>query len=138
MRTWLVLALAFLAAGWVAGCAQKNPALTAQPTAEELPVPERSGDTATIVVGVEHGRAERATRLVPDFKPPELTSEEKAALGEEPPRHKFLPYNLFRTSGTRVGTWFGGVTTAASGLRGATVQIDPTPKKVPVSRAPAG
>jgi hypothetical protein len=129
MKTSLVAVLVCVA-GLLPGCAQRNQAITAQPTAEELPVSEQHTSTSAMVVGVEHRPVESTARLVPDFKSPEPTAEEKAALGEEPPRHNFLPYNVFRTFGTHVGTWFGGLSTATSGLRGAAVAVDPAPRNM--------
>jgi hypothetical protein len=53
---------------------------------------------------------------VPDFKEPELTAEEQAALGLQPIHYKFLLYNeLSRPVGSRVGNWFGGVATGSEG-----------------------
>jgi hypothetical protein len=95
----------------LAGCAQpKNPAITAKPSSEELPVIPPPVRTIEATVIVEGRAAEPRVQLVPEFKQPELTAEEKQALGIEPIHFKFLPYSVLPfPPGSRVGNWYGGV-----------------------------
>ncbi len=104
------------------GCAARNPALTATPTSEELPEIANPGDATPIEVAVQGAQA-TPPRLVPDFRLPPLTPEEQAALGESRPHRKFLPFNSFQSFPGRVGTWFGGVSTAASGDGGPATRV---------------
>ncbi len=105
------------------GCAARNPALTATPTSEELPRIADLGAVTPIDVAVAGTHATQP-RLVPDFRPPPLTSEEQAVIGERQAHRKFLPFNRFRRFPLGVGTWFGGVSAAASGTGGPATRLD--------------
>lgn len=98
----------------LAGCAPQNPAITAKPTPAELPDIPPFERTIPVAVAVEGQRPESRVHLVPDFKEPELTADEKQALGIEPIRFKFLPYSdLAPPVGSSVGPWYARVETAA-------------------------
>jgi hypothetical protein len=108
------LGVCFAALYGLGGCAQpKNVAITTKPSSEELPKLPRVETVSEAAVAVEGRPSETGLRLVPDFKEPELTPEEKAALGPEQVHFKFLPYNeLSLPLGSHVGSWLGGLSTA--------------------------
>ena len=94
----------------VGGCAQRNPALTAMPTDDELPPMKqaRSGNLQ-VAVKVEGRQEEPVVPLVPSFKEPELTAEERAALGKDGPIFSPLLFmDAVRSPGSTVGSWYGG------------------------------
>jgi len=88
-------------------------AITTKPSSEEMPVLRQVEHVSQATVAVEGGPVQTESRLVPDFKLPELTAKEKAALGPERVRFKFLLYNeLSLPAGSTLGPWYGGVTSA--------------------------
>jgi len=102
-----------LVCGLLAGCAQQNPAITAMPSKAELPKLEPVQRRTQAAVTAEGRGTESRFHLVPDFKEPELTAEEKAVLGLDKLHYKFLPYNeLSRPAGSRVSNEYAGVSTA--------------------------
>jgi hypothetical protein len=112
-------ALGACLAAWCfsSGCAQQdNVAITTKPSSEEMPVLRQVEHVSQATVAVEGGPVQTESRLVPDFKLPELTAEEKAALGPERARFKFLLYNeLSLPAGSTLAPWYGGVTSAMIG-----------------------
>ncbi len=134
------------------GCTQpKNVAITTKPSSEELPELPHVETLSEATVAVEGRPPGTGLRLVPDFKVPELTAADKAALGPEKVHFKFLPYNeLSLPVGSTVGSWQGGISTAidspsriATGLHdrqgrlagvtgwgGATIAVDYYPSRI--------
>jgi hypothetical protein len=131
-----------LAAVAAAGCAQRESAIEAAPSQAELPKLEQPEHVTPLSVGVE-GRSRTEPRIVfvPEFKEPELTAEEKKALGIRDPEIDFLA--LYRaTVPGRVGPWAGGIDVgvggqryraAAAGTREAPYAIDSRSVAGPVS-----
>lgn len=106
------------------GCARKNAAIAAKPTTDELIQLKERETPIQAIVGVEDRNRQAMVQLVPDFKPPKLTAEEQAALGEPPLTFKFLPYpDRVPPTGSRVGSWYGGVVTASSGYGGVSTYV---------------
>jgi hypothetical protein len=115
----LVCALAL-----VCGCAQRNQAIAAKPTTDELLRLKEKETPIQAIVTIEGRNRQASVRLVPDFKPPDLTPEERAALGEQPLDYKFLPYrDRTLPYGSHVGPWFAGIDTATLGQGGSSVRI---------------
>jgi hypothetical protein len=107
------------------GCAQSNAAISAKPTTDELFRLKEKETPVQATVAVEDRNRQSTVRLVPDFKPPKLTAEEQAALGEPPLTFKFMPYpDRVPPTGSRVGPWWGGVVTDAGGRGGPSTYID--------------
>lgn len=108
------------------GCGQPNQALSAKPTTDELLQLKEKETPIQAIVAVEERNRQATVHLVPDFKPPELTPEERAAIGQRPIDFKFLPYED-RTPplGSHVGPWFAGVDTAAGGRGGVSTYVAP-------------
>ncbi|MCK4341748.1 MAG: hypothetical protein KAY37_08505 [Phycisphaerae bacterium] len=103
------------------GCEKRGRDVTVMPAPHELPPLEyvrRSPHQGEVKV---IGRVEEpVVALVPSFEEPELTPEERAAVGEDGPEYKPLLFNdLVWTPSTSVGDWYGGINTYASGLGGA-------------------
>ncbi len=123
MRKQVCTIVACLSVAVLAGCAQRDAAVTATPTADELPelaylkpfIPAN-----IIVEGRDHSAP--LVQLVPDFSEPELTAEERAALGQDGPEYKFLLYGR-PPFGPTVGPWYGGVTTLAGGRGGPSLGL---------------
>lgn len=124
MRRW---SITVAAAGLtlVLGCARQEAVIAARPTVEELPhIPELEPRLPAVIVAEGWDHSSRA-RLVPSFELPELTAEERRALGQDFPQFKFLPYADLRPPvGSRVGHWAGGVSTYASGTGRPDTAID--------------
>jgi hypothetical protein len=107
------------------GCAQTNAAIAAKPTTDELFQLKEKETPVQATVAVEDRNRQSTVRLVPDFKPPKLTAEEQAALGEPPLTFKFMPYpNRVPPTGSHVGPWFGGVVTSSEGRGGPSTHVD--------------
>jgi hypothetical protein len=107
--------------GLALGCAQRDAVVTAMPTPEELP--ELGGEYATPMqasVGVEGQILRHRARFVPDFTEPELTAEEKVAIGEdfEPYEPPFAAQEL-SSVGPLQAPWYGGQEAYAWGIGGA-------------------
>jgi len=103
---------------WVAGCASghKDMAVSAPPTTEELPKITEIQRSIPAYVIRENPEHESRVRLVPEFVEPELTAEERAALGERSSDFKFLRYPDRREPpGSTVGSFYGGVATYSHG-----------------------
>jgi len=130
--TWRLLALAALLTAL--GCAAPERRFEAvQPAPGELaPMPELDPGMP-VSVGIEgRGDAPRVV-LVPDFKEPPLTPEERAALGEREDRIRRLDYTLpDDLPSPRVGRWLGGVQTAA---HGAMLLVSRTDRVSSIARA---
>ncbi len=127
MRIRIRLIIVCIALAGVTGCAQRNVALTAQPTTAELPDFIAAEPIQQANVAVEGQAHTSRLHWVPRFKEPELTDAERAALGEDRPDFKLLLYDLGPVSGPMVGPWWGGVQTHADGRGGAeTLQAQPT------------
>lgn len=108
------------------GCAQNNQAIAAKPTTDELLQLKERETPVQATVAVEDRDHQAAMQLVPDFKQPELTPEERAALGQEPLDYKFLPYrDRTLPLGSPVGPWFAGVETATAGYGRPSIIIAP-------------
>lgn len=78
------------------GCAaREKTAINVQPTTEELPdLAVAKPRTHQMDVAVEGRPGTPIEPLTPDFKEPELTPEERAALGRDEPTYEPLLYNL--------------------------------------------
>lgn len=139
------------------GCGPpKNVAITTKPSTEELPTIPQVEHISQATVAVEGGPMPTEFRLVPEFKPPELTAEEKAALGPAAVHFKFLLYNeLSLPLNSTVGPWQGGIATAVdqpsrvaglfdrqrpltgvAGWGGATTFVDVYPSRVAGTYSP--
>ena len=127
-----VFCLLTIGLGLAAGCAQRDKVVTAMPTPEELPeLGERYATPIQASVVVEGRVSGHRARFVPDFTEPELTPEEKVAVGEdwEPYKPPFSTPKL-RSIDSLQGPWYGGQETYAWGLGGA------EPGQVPEARLP--
>jgi hypothetical protein len=134
MRHWsLAFVTAFLTL--CGACQKPNEAVTAHPTTDELLTIQMTEFTPTQATVAVEGRAfESQHVLLSEFKPPELTAEEKAALGPERVWYKFLPYSDLRLPvGSKVAPWIGGVETAVNGRGGALTWIAPPERRAGVS-----
>ena len=77
----------------LAGCAHQKPLVTVKPTQEELPnIPELQSSATQVSSRVEGQWQETRLTLVPEYKEPELTPEERAAVGEDAPPYQPLLY----------------------------------------------
>lgn len=106
---WARLSLASLAV-LTLGCAATDTRVAVlPPTPDELPdirTQQESHVQASIVA--ERDSDEPRVVLVPEFKEPPLTPEEKVAIGKLDPPYKLLPYVLRRRApGSAVGDWGG-------------------------------
>lgn len=103
---------------WATGGCARPAATTVAPTQDELPKLVETERILPISVAVEGRHEEPRVLLVPEFKEPELTPEERAALGEEPePINWWEFYRPFRPG--RVSRDFGGVSANVHGVGGA-------------------
>jgi len=122
LRVWLQIAglALFGAAG---GCVRPAPAVVT-PHEGELFTLEKPEQIIPASIGVE-GRGEEArVRLVPEFKEPELTPEEKAAIGMRPDPVNWLEFYEPQPDVIRVLPDLGGGAIAIGGWGGAGVQRD--------------
>lgn len=101
----------------ILGCAQPKRLAAVKPSHDELPVlAEIQPSAQQASVKVQGRDATGRTVLVPEFKEPPLTPEERAALGEKEPLVKLLQFeDLTRVPGSPVAGWAGGVDTHAAG-----------------------
>lgn len=118
---WARFSFATLAIA-IAGCAAAEKRLAVlPPTPEELPdiqTHQESHVQASIVA--ERDPDQPRVVLVPDFKEPPLTPEEKVAIGKLDPPYKLLPYALRRRApGSAVGDW-GGADVGVSSVHPST------------------
>ncbi len=131
--TWRLLALAALLAapGCVAPERRSGPV---RPAPGELQAMPELDPGMPVSVGIEgRGDAPRVV-LVPDFKEPPLTPEERAALGEREDRIRRLDYTLpGDLPSPRVGGWLGGVQAGAHG--GTTLLVSRTDRVSGIARA---
>lgn len=109
------------------GCAQRSRLAILEPHQEEIPNLEHVRPTniqATVKVA---GRNEEpVVPLVPDLSAPELTAEEKAAVGEDKPVYKALLHEyLVRKQNAPVSSTFGGAEVQISGVGGAVSASEP-------------
>lgn len=127
-----VLRVLIAGLGLAIGCAQNDQVVTARPTPEELPnLPEVYATPIQASIAVEDQVYRPRAQLVPDFKEPELTPEEKAALGEDwQPYKPLLAAEMLRSSESLQGTWYGGQETYAWGIGAAEVA------RLPAARLP--
>jgi hypothetical protein len=117
MRIAYSLILSATLALWVAGGCARPTSLNMAPTQDEMPhlaMPER---VLPVSVGVEGRREEPFTLLVTDYKPPELTPEERTALGIEPETINWLEFYRPTPIG-RICSGNGGVSAGVHGLGG--------------------
>ena len=104
--------------GGLAGCAQRNEAISTAPAHEELPTLTHVERIVPAKVAVEH-RRDALDQLVPEFVEPQATPEELAALGQREELFSYLPYNLkLRQFDRMAGPYDAGVTTGIGGLGG--------------------
>jgi hypothetical protein len=104
-------------------------ATLSDPTLAELPNPAaRPRRSIAAKVGIQQYRRPPQVPMVPDFKEPPLTPEERAALGEDQPK----PPDEFNTFAKNerglehgVGPFEARVTTATYGIGGAEVGLNP-------------
>ena len=123
MRSANLLILLVAVALWVLGGCATPKATTIAPTEDELPHFKQIERTLSISVGVEgRGEAPRVL-LVPSFEEPELTAEERAALGEEEPGIDWLEFYVPLPKIVRTWSEIGGVRTAIRGLGGPAVGL---------------
>ncbi len=104
------------------GCAAPERRLEPlRPAPGELqPMPELDPGVP-VSVGIEQRGAAPRVVLVPDFKEPPLTPEERAALGQREDRMRRLDYALRdELPSPRVGRWWGGV---QAGVYGTALQV---------------
>jgi len=123
---WCLPILLALGIAVAAGCrsAARVSAATAPPTADELPRIAQPERIVPARVGVdERDRGQPHVILVPRFEEPELTPEERAALGEEEEPFNWLEFYVAQPEVTRVWPARGGVSTAVYGL-GAAVSTE--------------
>jgi hypothetical protein len=121
MLRFELVAVVLLGAG--VGCVRHGPAAVA-PHQGELLTLEKPEQIVPASIGVE-GRGEEArVRLVPDFKEPELTPEEKAAIGVRPDPVNWLEFYEPRPDVMRVLPDLGGGAIAIAGWGGAGVRLD--------------
>ena len=119
-----ILLTTALALGLFVGCAQRKNAVTAMPSDDELPKFSESHTAQQGTVTAEPGAPDQRPHLVPNYREPELTPEEKLALGPEPLSYKFLPYNIESIPlGSTVSPYVAGVATDVSGRGGSSVYI---------------
>ena len=111
------LSLATLAL-FTLGCASAEKRVgVLPPTPEELPdIPTQQDSHVQASIAAERDPDQPRFVLVPDFKEPPLTPEEKEATGKLDPPYKLLPYALHRRApGQTVGDW-GGPDVAVSSV----------------------
>jgi hypothetical protein len=119
MRTALGVLAACSALSLVIGCAHGPKSTTVAPTHDELPQFKELEPTIYAIVGVERRTTQGLVQLVPEFKEPPLTADEKAALGQPKPEYKFLLYPAPGwPAGSHVAPWDGGITAAQYGYGG--------------------
>jgi hypothetical protein len=114
---WVRLSLATFAL-LTPGCASSEKRLSVlPPTPEELPdIPTRHESHVQASIAAERDPDQPRFILVPDFREPPLTPEEKAATGKLDPPYRLLPYALRRRApGQAVGDW-GGADVAVSSV----------------------
>ena len=126
MRGLLGVILVGGLAGSIVGCAQRASTVTAMPTDDELPpMKQAQSGNLQVSVKVEGRQEEPGVPLVPSFKEPELTAEERAALGKDGPVfHPLLFMDAVRSPGSTVGSWYGGVEAYTWGRGGFDVFLD--------------
>ncbi len=119
MRTLSGILATWGALWLIAGCAQAPKATTVGPTTDELPQYKQLDPTVYAIVDIEHRTTESQVHLVPDFKEPELTPEEKAATGKGEPVYRYLPFPApDERTNSLVAPWYGGITTLQHGHGG--------------------
>lgn len=126
----LMLGMAACLAG---GCARRA-ATTAAPHQEELPVIERPEQIVPAAIGVEGRREERHVALVPKFEEPELTEEERRALGEKPEPINWLEFYVPAPKVLRVWPDFGGGDIGSAGWGGHVTGVHGPRRAVSVER----
>lgn len=116
-----ILALMLAAA---AGCTQRDPTIAEPPSHAELPQIIPTERTLPVRVDIAHRGREPTVRLVPDFTEPELTAEEKEALGQREPWIVLLPYKPpYRQYGSTAGPDYAGVQTLNRGRGGVLTDL---------------
>jgi hypothetical protein len=119
------MSLILLGMGMVllAGCARQD--VTAiKPTEDELPnIPER-GRVLPVSVKVEGQEQPLLVTLVPKFEEPELTAEERAAMGEQPQTIDWLEFYRPQPAVQRIAADLGGVSAGVSGMGGPELGFD--------------
>ncbi len=127
MRSNLIGCIGLFVLTVLVGCASdKNVAVTASPHEEELLTLPQTHRVVPAVVAVEGRSGHPQLNLTPDYKVPELTEEEREALGIAP-EMEFLKHDIgYTPPDSTVGTWIGGVATAIDGKSMSTGQIPDT------------
>lgn len=112
-----VPALVCVGCAWLAaGCARPT-TVSVAPHPEELPKFERTERVIPARIGVEGRDEQLSVLLVPKFTEPELTPQEKRALGQEEPAINWLEFYVPPREGY-VGPGTGGVSAAIGGRTG--------------------
>lgn len=108
------------------GCASKREAARVKPSPDEMPqLAELRVKTQQASVYAEGQRGAPRLALVPDFKEPELTAEERAALGQRELVYRPLLYpDAVRSPNRPVGNMYAEVETFAWGRGGAAAYRD--------------
>ena len=121
MRTLVGVILIGILLWPAAGCARRDRAISTKPSADEIPRLEELGQkTQQASVYVEGQGRQPRLQLLPSFEEPELTPEERVALGyEESPYKPLLYYDAVRSPDSILGNWSAGVETYAWGRGGA-------------------
>lgn len=131
MRTARVLILGSLASAALSGCApQRDVAVATAPAPHELPDPAYAERVIPANIQVE-GAADLPRRpLVPEFVEPQLTAEERRALGEREEVIEFLKYELpGRFARRNVGSWLAGPAVSVHGQAIATTATTPATRR---------
>ena len=125
MRSGILLVLFASLLLWSGnGCARRQISAVA-PTSEELPNIEQDTQIIPARIGVEGRRNERRLGLVQDYTEPELTPEERVALGEREDVINWLEFYVPRPDNPRVWSEYGGVTPGIDGMANSGAGVYP-------------
>lgn len=123
-----VLVVCLIAAVAATGCRNSGPSLSAaRPTLDELPSIPGLERTLPVKVGVEGAAEAPRVPLVPELKEPELTQQERVALGmdrPDPGQELLALYRPPRDASDGVSPDSGGSTVGVDGFGGALVFRD--------------
>ncbi len=120
-------ALAILIASGCAAPKRDTTAISAAPSTDELPrLMEREGITP-VSVGVSGGDSNAPRyQLVPEFRPPPLTAEERAATAPEIEPYNFLEFYSPVDPNRPVGGWTSGRIRAHGARGGVAIGLGPS------------
>ena len=122
MRIASLLTLVVSAAWLSAGCAAPR-ATSEPPTLDELPKIEFTERVLPATIGVEGTSEDPTVMLVPSFEEPELTPEERLALGESAESFNWLEFYTPLPGVLRICPDYGGPETGVTGIGGAAVWL---------------